>query len=104
MPKSSTNNYMPKPPELVAAEEAGRMALRTYCRAEPGRAANIARYTGLLPAVLSRMANKDTHINLEAAVMIDVATDGAVRAEVLCPGRAELLGQFLRMREVAQEA
>lgn len=98
MPKSCTNNNVPKPPELVAAEAAGKEALRRYCRDRQGRAADIARKTDILPPVLSKMANQGTYINLEAAVLIEVATEGELRAEVLCPARADVLGDLLRLR------
>lgn len=98
MPKSCTNNNVPKPPELEAAEQAGKEALRRYCRDRQGRAADIARKTAILPPVLSKMANKGTYINLEAAVLIEVATEGVLRAEVLCPARAGLLADLLALR------
>lgn len=98
MPKSSTGNNTPKTEEQIRAEQAGRQALRSWLKAETGRQARICHVSGILPAVMSRMANKTTHINLEAAILIEVATDGEVPAEVLCPSRAEVLKTMMRQR------
>lgn len=98
MPKSSIRNKIPKTEEELRAEKEGQQALRTWLKAETGRQARICKSSGILPAVMSRMANKDTHINLEAAILIEVASEGALPAEVLCPSRAEALKTMMRQR------
>lgn len=99
MPKPSINTREDKTPELIAAEAAGNEALRRYCRERQGRATELARKSGLLISVLSKMANKGRHINLEAAALIEVATDGELRAETLCPSRADTLQRLLDLRK-----
>lgn len=105
MLKGSTNSYTPKTPEMAEREREGKLALRLYFRSEPGRQAELHSKTGILQSVLSKMANQETYtLNLDSAVLIEVATEGVLRAEVLCPTRAEVLGKFLQLREVGQEA
>ena len=87
-----------KSPELIEQEEAGRALLNAYCRAKQGNQAKLSRKTDMLPAALSNMSNGKSDINIEAALRIDVATEGELPAEKLCPSRADLLGQFLKMR------
>lgn len=98
MPKSSTRNRVPKSEQQLLEEKAGRQALRSWLKEETGRQARICKSSGILPAVMSHMANKETHINLEAAILIEVASEGALKAEVLCPSRAEVLKTMMRLR------
>lgn len=91
-----------KPDELVAAEKLAQELLNNYCRAKHGNQAKLVRDTGLLGATLSRMANGHIQINLESALLIDVATGGALPAEKLCPSRAELMTQFLALRTAGE--
>ena len=88
----------PKAPELIAAEQAAQEALRRYFRRELGMQAMVARETGIAPAALSRMAKHGEVISLEHALRIELATGGELRAEALCPSRAGIVNQFLRMR------
>ena len=98
MPRASTKNKEEKSTDLIAAEAAGKEALRMYCRYRQGRATEISNKTGILLSVLSKMANKSNHINLEAAVLIEAATEGELRADVLCPSRADVLAKLLALR------
>lgn len=105
MLKGSTNSRAPKTPEVESKEREGKLVLRAYLRAEPGRQMDMSQRTGILQSVLSKMANQESYaLNLDSAVLIEVATEGAIRAEVLCPTRAEVLGQFLQLREAGREA
>lgn len=87
-----------KPSELIEQEEAGRVLLNAYCRAKQGNSAFLARKTDLMPATVSNMSNGKSPINIEAALLLEVATDGVLLADKLCPGRADLLAQFLQLR------
>lgn len=87
-----------KPDDLLEAEKAGQELLNNFCRAKYGNQTLLARSSGLLVATISRMAGGSTPINFEAAVMIDVATNGKLSAEKLCPGCADLVAQFLQLR------
>lgn len=88
-----------KSPELVQAELAGKEALRKWFYSGVGRQAEVARRTGMFPGNLSKMARPDGYgIGLEAAVLIEVATEGDLRAEVLCPSRADVLAKLLALR------
>lgn len=98
------NPAPPKPPELIEAERAAQEALRRYFRRELGMQALMARETGIQAPALSRMAKKGDTITLEHALRIEVATDGELRAEQLCPSRCELLSQFLQLRTTANSA
>jgi DNA-binding transcriptional regulator YdaS (Cro superfamily) len=93
------NNPKPVDKKLVRAEAAGQAKLHEYCRAKHGNQAAIVRKTGIYPATLSRMANGLIPIPLEAAILIAVATDGALTAEQLCPSKAELLAQFAALNK-----
>lgn len=87
------------------AEQEGKRALHRYVREFHGRQAQLSRATGLHTVVLSKMANQPEYIiTLDAAMMMEVATEGELRADVLCPSRAELMEQFvaLRSRELAE--
>lgn len=98
--RGKTESYYDQSPEQIAAAMAGKEALRDYCAAERGRAAKLARRTAILPPVLSKMANTENTytINLESAVMIELATDGALTVEVLCPMRADVFAQIVARR------
>lgn len=96
------NPPQPKSPDLVAAEKAAQEALRKYFRRELGMQALIARQTGIAPPILSKLAKHGDGMSLEHAMRIEVATGGELRTEMLCPARADLLGQFLQLREAGQ--
>lgn len=92
------NPPVPKTPHLVEAEKSAQDTLRRYFRRELGTQAAISRQTGIAPPLLSRMSKNGAHITLEYALRIELATGGELRAEWLCPSRAELLDQFLKLR------
>lgn len=91
-----------KPDALLAAEEEGRQLLYNFCRAKHGNQSLLIRSTGLLGATVSRMTNGQTPINLEAALLMDVATGCNLPAEKLCPSRADLIAQFLQQRSTKE--
>lgn len=91
-------------PEQIAAQEAGQKALRDYFHGEIGRQKDVANASGLYASMLSRMACGHTPINLETAIALEVATKGELRAEVLCPLRAEVLNRFVNGRQGTAEA
>lgn len=97
MTKRGIENWMEKTDEQLAAEDAGREVLQKYC-AERGVQARICRRTNILPSALCRLIKGENQIHLEAALLIEMATDGEVRAEVLCPSRAPLLQAVMRQR------
>lgn len=81
------------------AEQAGKHTLYRYFREFHGCQAQLARATGIHTAVLSKMASLPEYvITLDAAMLMEVATDGELRAEVLCPSRAELIERFVALR------
>lgn len=89
-------------PALVKAEEAGQKALLSYFRSDFGLQAKVSRATGIVQVVLSRMANHaDYPIAMEAAIKIEVATEGALKAETLCPSCADVLQKFVAARTKA---
>ena len=86
-------------------EMAGKEALYLYFRKYHGRQAELARATGIKTAVLSKMAGEPPYIiTLDAAMLIELATKGELRADVLCPSRAGLMANWLaaRAQELAQ--
>ena len=101
MSMSGVDNWMEKTPGILQAEEAGRQALRLYC-AGRGKQARLCDITGIDKAAMSRMiSGKDGYmIGLEVAIILEVATAGALRAEVLCPSRAHLLCDLMERRGV----
>lgn len=88
----------PKSPELIEAEEAAAYALSAYFSRGFGVQAKLSRDTGIEPSTLSKMGKGTGPISLEQAILIDVATDGELRAEFLCPSRADLLARFVLHR------
>lgn len=102
MPKKRASEIMT--PEQEAAQEAGQKALRNYFHGQIGRQKDVAISSGLYASMLSRMACGHAPINLEAAIALEVATKGELRAEVLCPSRADVLGRFISQRKVSTEA
>lgn len=88
----------PKPAELVKAEEEACAALREFFSRDLGLQAQMARDTGVSPAILSRMGKGRQCISIEHAMLIELASRGELRAEQLCPARADILGRFLLQR------
>jgi hypothetical protein len=86
-------------------EQIGKTALYRYFREYHGCQAKMSRDTGIHVGVLSKMASYPEYvITLDAAMMIEVATNGELRADVLCPSRADTLAQFLVIRTREAEA
>lgn len=94
-------NPRQKSPELQRAEEEAGAALRDFFARDLGVQAQLARDSGLAPAVLSRMGKGRHPISVEQAMRIEIASQGALRVEQLCPARAEVLGRFLLHRAVS---
>jgi DNA-binding transcriptional regulator YdaS (Cro superfamily) len=88
------SNPVKKTADLVRAEEKGQKVLYEYCRAKAGVQANLVRATGIYPATISKMSNGKTPISMDAAILLEVATGGVLKAAILCPARAELFAQF----------
>lgn len=90
--------YIEKNDDLIQAEKDGQAKLYAYCRAKAGRQAELSRLTGMIPAVISRMANGHTPVSMEAAVALEVASNGALKADELCPSKAGLLFKYTSLR------
>ena len=97
-------NPVEKDPALLEAEAEGCAVLRKYLKAEMGRQAALARVTGICPPSLTNMSKGGQIIGLDHAVVLEVATAGELRAEVLCPSRAKMLADFLALRAGEQVA
>lgn len=83
---------------LTPEQRAGQLALHSYFQAGIGRQKKIAAASGIFASTLSSMAHGRMPITLEAAILIEVASGGAVLAEALCPGRADVLKTMMRER------
>lgn len=97
MAKPTTFNWLEKPAEQLEAEAAGRALLAEYCKPR-GVQAMLCKRTDMIPSQICRLINGERHLNLEAAMLIEVATDGALPVEALCPSRASLLKTLMRNR------
>lgn len=97
MPRQTKSQTDSKTPALEKKEAAGAAALHTYLRATQGRQAAISRASGIPAPSLSRMSNRRAPISLEAAIALTVATDGELKADVLCPSQRELLAHFVAL-------
>lgn len=90
-------------PQLIKAQQRARDILRGYFRSDHGVQAQLARDTGIQASFLSSMAHDDDRpVSLENAILMDVATKGALKAEVLCPARADKIKQFIASRTKAE--
>lgn len=92
-----------KTPELQAAEAAGANALAAYFQSGFGVQAQLSRDTGIAPPALSRMSKGTNTIMITSALLIEVATKGALPAELLCPSKADLLSRFMLTRAAKVE-
>jgi hypothetical protein len=92
-------NAVVKSKKLKQAESDGVAALYAYLKAKPGRAAMVARRTEMNPATITRLSHDKAPILMEAAILIELATDRALLAETLCPSMRHVLGIF-RVSEV----
>lgn len=93
---------LPKSDELLQAEQDAANALDAYFHSGYGLQAMISRETGLAPPILSRMAKGRQPIPLEQAILIELASNGELRVETLCPSCAPLLVQFMLARAAKQ--
>jgi DNA-binding transcriptional regulator YdaS (Cro superfamily) len=90
-----------KPQSLLVAEQEARDMLQAYFGKHMGVQVELARKTGLFPSQLSRMARLENHpISIEAAMRIEVGSNGELPAKKLCPAGADLIAQFVAMQMV----
>jgi DNA-binding transcriptional regulator YdaS (Cro superfamily) len=89
-------------PELLDKMREAREILHAYFRGGVGRQKQTAQASGIFASLLSRMAHGESPITLEAAIMLEVATEGKLRAEVLCPVRSDVLQRFVSQRQNAE--
>lgn len=83
----------------TGAELNGKLALKCYVDQKWGTQRRLADATGIDVATLSKMVNRPEYvITLDAAMRIELATEGELTTEVLCPSRAELFTDILFMR------
>lgn len=94
-----SNTYFagPKTEELLTAEKAGQEMLYEYCQ-RIGRQKQLSAQTGIPKSTISRIANGKAPLNVEAAMLFDVASKGVLPAEELCPSRAELIASLFASR------
>lgn len=86
-------------PKITKAEKKAQQILRDYFWQHRSEQKRIAQETGIKQPFLSRLANKEGQtIALETAMLIEIATNGELRAEALCPARAEVIKKFLNSR------
>jgi DNA-binding transcriptional regulator YdaS (Cro superfamily) len=90
-------------PEQLAAERAGQEALFEFFQSRIGRQKAISAVSGIDASILSRMARGHATISLENSIALEVASNGALRAEVLCPSRADVLKRFISQRTTHAE-
>ena len=89
----------PKSDALIEAETAAREALRSFFRKDFGKQAELARTSGIPASNLCRMSTSDTYpVSLETALKIEIATQGELTTELLCPSGAELLQKLFLTR------
>lgn len=93
----------PKPDELVQAEQAAVEALAAYFNRDRGLQAQMSRDTGMTPTTLSKMGKGENPISLEQAFLIEAASGGELRAEMLCPSRKELICSWVQARVADQK-
>lgn len=87
---------------MMDKEERGRRALAEYCWKWRGRALSLSRLSGIHPTAICKMCKGPYPISLEAAVALEVATEGELKATALCPSRAQLLEALWLLRNVSE--
>lgn len=93
-----------KDPAMLRAELKAQAALYQYFRRRHGIQKELAVKTGIVAPLLSQLANcEGKSIALEAAIKIDIATNGELKAETLCPSEASVIQAFLKSREASKE-
>lgn len=93
-----------KPAELLAAEHEGQEMLLEFFRGGFRRLRDLHERTGVAEATLSRMARNKHPISMEVAILIEVATEGELPAEKLCPSMAGVMAQFRANRRKVKAA
>lgn len=87
-------------PAIIEAEKEAQAKLHAYMRRRHGIQRELARNTGIKAAFLSKLSNKPNQvIAMETAILIELATDGELKAEDLCPARASVIRRFLEARK-----
>lgn len=90
---------------MQRAEKKAQTMLYQYLRQRHGIQREVSKKSGIVAPMLSRLANREGQvIALEAAMRIEVATNGDLKAEQLCPSGADILKQFLELRAEVKEA
>lgn len=97
MPKKRPEDILT--PEQLEQTRAAAQTLHKYFRAGVGRQRQTAKDSGIFASMLSNMAHGRSPITLEAAIALELATKGELRAEVLCPVRADVLQRFVSQRQ-----
>jgi DNA-binding transcriptional regulator YdaS (Cro superfamily) len=90
-----------KSPDTLQAEQEAAEALTVYFERGLGHQAMLVRATGIPAPVLCKMGKGRYPVSLEQAMLIDLASNGELKAEQLCPSRAALLATFMLQRAVA---
>lgn len=86
-------------PAIIEQEIEAQDILRQYVDDQHGNQKRLALDTGINATFISRLCNKPGQtIALETAILIELATGGKLRAESLCPARAEVIRRFLAAR------
>jgi DNA-binding transcriptional regulator YdaS (Cro superfamily) len=88
----------PKPESLLRAEAEASTALREFFSTDFGIQAKLARDTGIAPATLCKISKNQQAPSIEQAMLIEIASQGTLRVEQLCPARADVLSRFLLQR------
>jgi hypothetical protein len=92
-----------KPSTLKQREKDGLAAFAAWMGAKSGRGAWLAARTGMNVASISRMKSGLTRITMEAAILIELGTDRALKAEQLCPAQAMLIALFRGQEDVPEK-
>lgn len=92
-------------PKILEAEQEAQKMLYAHLRKYHGVQRDLSARTGIQATFLSKLANKPGQvIALETAILIELGTDGELRAEDLCPARADVIAQFLQARNSEKKA
>lgn len=88
-----------KDADLMRAEKSAQVALYQYFRQRHGMQKEVSDRSGIVAPLLSQLANRPGQtIAMEAAIKLDLATDGQLKAEMLCPSEAKVIEKFLAAR------
>lgn len=64
--------------------------LDNYLKLKKGGAAKLSKLTGITPPAISRMKNGRLEVTLRSAMLMEVATDGELKAEQLLVKQDEI--------------